>query len=72
MLQLMFDFEKDSEADAKTAISFAPAATAASKPYQKIQIITNIIIGGRKLKFLKSKKGFPTRTTYFHIRCQYR
>jgi len=32
MLQLMFDFEKDSEADAKTATSFAPAATAASKP----------------------------------------
>lgn len=28
----MFAFEKDSEAEAKTAISFAPAATAASKP----------------------------------------
>jgi hypothetical protein len=28
----MFDLEKDSEADAKTAISFAPAATAASNP----------------------------------------
>jgi hypothetical protein len=28
----MFDFEKDSEADAKTATSLAPAAIAASKP----------------------------------------
>lgn len=33
ILQLMFDFEKDSEADAKTATSLAPAAIAASKPY---------------------------------------
>jgi hypothetical protein len=32
MLQLMFDFENDSEADAKTATSLAPAATAASNP----------------------------------------
>jgi len=32
MLQLMFDLEKDSEADANTATSFAPAATAASNP----------------------------------------
>jgi hypothetical protein len=30
----MFDFEKDSEADAKTATSLAPAATAASNPYK--------------------------------------
>jgi len=29
----MFDFENDSEADAKTATSLAPAAIAASKPY---------------------------------------
>ena len=36
MLQLMFDFENDSEADAKTATSFAPAATAASKPWKEI------------------------------------
>jgi len=28
----MFDLEKDSEADANTATSFAPAATAASNP----------------------------------------
>jgi len=28
----MFDFENDSEADAKTATSLAPAATAASNP----------------------------------------
>lgn len=34
MLQLMFDFENDSEADAKTAMSLAPAAMAASKPYK--------------------------------------
>lgn len=34
MLQLMFDFENDSEADAKTAMSLAPAAIAASKPYK--------------------------------------
>lgn len=32
ILQLMFDFENDSEADAKTATSLAPAAIAASKP----------------------------------------
>jgi hypothetical protein len=32
----MFDFEKDSEADAKTAMSLAPAAIAASKPCQKL------------------------------------
>lgn len=31
----MFDFENDSEADAKTAISLAPAVTAASKPWKK-------------------------------------
>jgi hypothetical protein len=35
MLQLMFDFENDSEADAKTATSLVPAATAASKPWKK-------------------------------------
>lgn len=35
MLQLIFDFEKDSDAEAKIATSFAPAATAASKPYTK-------------------------------------
>ena len=35
MLQLMFDFENDSEAEANTATSFAPAATAASKPWKK-------------------------------------
>ena len=34
MLQLMFDFENDSEADAKIATSLAPAAIAASKPYE--------------------------------------
>jgi hypothetical protein len=34
MLQLRFDFEKDSEADAKTATSFAPAAIAASNPWK--------------------------------------
>lgn len=32
MLQLMFDLEKDSEAEANTATSLAPAAIAASKP----------------------------------------
>lgn len=31
----MFDFENDSEAEANTATSFAPAATAASKPWKK-------------------------------------
>jgi hypothetical protein len=31
----MFDFENDSEADAKTATSLVPAATAASKPWKK-------------------------------------
>lgn len=31
----MFDFEKDSEAEAKMATSLAPAATAASKPWKK-------------------------------------
>jgi len=30
----MLDFENDSEADAKTATSLAPAAIAASKPYK--------------------------------------
>lgn len=35
MLQLMLAFEKDSEAAAKIATSLAPAATAASKPYDK-------------------------------------
>jgi len=33
----MFDFENDSEADAKTATSLAPAAIAASKPYTSNQ-----------------------------------
>jgi len=32
MLQLIFDFEKASDAEAKMATSLAPAATAASKP----------------------------------------
>lgn len=36
MLQLMFDLENDSEADAKTATSLAPAAMAASKPWKKL------------------------------------
>lgn len=35
MVQLMLDLEKDSDADAKTAISFAPAAMAASNPCKK-------------------------------------
>lgn len=35
MLQLIFNFEKDSEAEANMATSLAPAATAASKPYRK-------------------------------------
>lgn len=35
ILQFIFDFEKDSEAEAKMATSFAPAATAASNPYKK-------------------------------------
>lgn len=33
IVQLIFDFEKDSEAEANTATSLAPAATAASRPY---------------------------------------
>lgn len=32
MLQLIFELDKDSEADAKMATSLAPAATAALKP----------------------------------------
>ena len=44
MVQLMFDLEKDSEADAKTAISFAPAATAASNPCEHSFIATHQIM----------------------------
>lgn len=33
MVQFMFDLENASEADANTATSFAPAATAASNPW---------------------------------------
>jgi len=44
MVQLMFDLEKDSEADAKTAISFAPAATAASNPCEQSFIATHQIM----------------------------
>ena len=44
MVQLMFDLEKDSEADAKTAVSFAPAATAASNPCEHSFIATHQIM----------------------------
>jgi hypothetical protein len=38
----MFDLEKDSEADAKTAISFAPAAIAASNPCKTLDSLVQI------------------------------
>lgn len=50
IVQFMFAFEKDSEAEPKTAISFAPAATAASKPWPKPNHINYTIIQGRNIQ----------------------
>ena len=66
MLQLMLDFENNSEADAKTATSFAPAATAARNPWKKVKFYKR---GFNPSMFEKKKKStLFYKMTHFQIR----
>lgn len=68
MLQFIFNLEKDSEAEAKTATSLAPAATAASKPWENRWKITNK--GTQQCKL--HVNVLTEKATYFEIWCQNR
>lgn len=66
MLQLMFDNEKDSEADAKIAISFAPDATAASNPWHVWCIAMNFSTD-KDIEIILVNSEFFFNKTYFKV-----